>query len=141
MNDLIMRIAFLKAMCVVTCSKAFVFVDDIKVKTFFDNEIEINCINKKLTNERDLSIRHETIMFMIVIIENNVKFVDIYDDFEIRLRNATIIVFIFIVIKSNHFLILKRFFERFVKMSNTNMNDDFLELIIHSNNKSTRVFF
>ena len=83
MNDLIIRIAFLKTMCVVICSKAFVFVDDVKVKTLFDNEVEINCINKKLTNEVDLSIRHETIMFMIVVIENNVKFVDICDDLEI----------------------------------------------------------
>ena len=141
MNDLIVRISSLKAMCVVACSKTFVSIENVKVKTLFDNEVEINCINKRLVDEANLFIRHETIMSMIATTNDNVKFVKVCDDLKVRLREVIIITSIFVILKSNHDLILERFFERVARMSSTNMNDESLKLVMHFDDEFTRVFF
>ena len=141
MDDLVMRIASLKAMCVVACPKAFVSVGDVKVKALFDSGAEINCISKKLADEAGLPIRHGTAMSMVAATGDSAKFVGICDDLEVRLGGATITVPAFVVAKSDHSLILGRPFERSARMSSTNMDDGSLELVVHSDDGSTRVSF
>ena len=48
LKKIIVRIVFFCSMYVVVCSIMNVSIDDVKIKTLFDNDVEINCMSKKL---------------------------------------------------------------------------------------------
>ena len=113
----------------------------MKIKILFYNEIKINCTNKRLVDETNLFICYKTILLIIIITNDNVKFVKICDNLKIRLKKTIIIISIFVIFKSNYNLIFEQFFKRVVRMSNTNINDEFLKLIMYFDNKFIKVSF
>ena len=56
-------------MYVVVCSIMNVLIKNVKVKTLFDNNVEIDCMSKKLTNSTQLFIRQKTNIIMINFID------------------------------------------------------------------------
>ena len=50
LKEIVARIVFFYLMYVVVCSTMNVSIDDVKIKTLFDNDVEINCMSKKLTD-------------------------------------------------------------------------------------------
>ena len=48
LKKIIVRIVFFRSMYVVVCSTINVFINDVKIKTLFNNNVEINCMSKKL---------------------------------------------------------------------------------------------
>ena len=49
-REIVIRVAFLRFMYVVICSIVNVTIENIKIKTMFNSEAEINCIFKRLTD-------------------------------------------------------------------------------------------
>ena len=48
LKKIIVQIVFFRLMYVVICSIMNIFINDVKIKTLFDNNVEINCMSKKL---------------------------------------------------------------------------------------------
>ena len=57
LKEIVVQITFFHLMYVVVCFTMNVLIDDVKIKTLFDNDVEINCILKKLIDATQLSIR------------------------------------------------------------------------------------
>ena len=57
LKEFVVRIVFFRSMYVVVCSIMNVSINDVKIKTLFDNDVEINYISKKLTDATQFSIR------------------------------------------------------------------------------------
>ena len=72
---------------------------------------------------------------MINVIDERARFFDVCEAVSISIDSITISISIFVVKCSNHELLLKRFFQRAVRMSSINMNDESLEIILHSLNE------
>ena len=58
-----------------------------------------------------------------------------------NIDNITISISVFVVKRSNHELLLKRLFQRAARINSINMNDESLEMILHSLNEKKRVSF
>ena len=56
LKEIIIRIIFFRSIYVVICSTIIVSIDDVKIKTLFNNNVEINCMLKKLTDATQLFI-------------------------------------------------------------------------------------
>ena len=50
-NELIIRVTFFRNIYAIICFIVYIDIKNYRVKTIFDNEIEINYIFKKLVNE------------------------------------------------------------------------------------------
>ena len=48
LKEIVVRVVFFRLMYAVVCLMMNVSIDDIKIKTLFDNDVEINCISKRL---------------------------------------------------------------------------------------------
>ena len=48
LKEIVVRIVFFRSMYIVVCFIMNVSIDDVKIKTLFNNDVEINCISKKL---------------------------------------------------------------------------------------------
>ena len=57
LKEIVARVAFLRSMYAVVCSTMNVLIENIKVKAVFNNNVEVNCMSKKLTNSTQLFIR------------------------------------------------------------------------------------
>ena len=56
LKKIVARIVFLYSMYVVVYSTINVVINNVKIKTLFDNNIKINCMSKKLINATQLFI-------------------------------------------------------------------------------------
>ena len=56
-KEIVVQIVFFRSMYIVVCSTMSVFIDDIKIKTLFNNNVEINYMSKKLIDATQLFIR------------------------------------------------------------------------------------
>ena len=56
LRKIVVRIVFFRLMYAVVCSMMNVSIDDVKIKTLFDNDVEINCMSKKLIDATQLFI-------------------------------------------------------------------------------------
>ena len=56
LRKIVIRVVFLHLMYVVVCSIVNVMIENIKIKTMFNNEAEVNCIFKQLTDVTQLFI-------------------------------------------------------------------------------------
>ena len=59
----------------------------------------------------------------------------------ISIDSIIISISVFVVKRSDHELLLKRLFQRAARMSSININDESLEMILHSLNEKKRVNF
>ena len=57
LKEIVARVVFLRFMYVITCSTMSVIIENVKIKTMFDNETEINCMFKWLINVVHLFVR------------------------------------------------------------------------------------
>ena len=78
---------------------------------------------------------------MINVTDERARFFDICETVLINIDSITISISVFVVKRSDHELFLKRFFQRAVYMSFINMNDESLEMILHSLNEEKRMSF
>ena len=56
LKKIIIRIIFFYLMYVVVCLTMNVFINDVKIKMLFDNDIKINCMSKRLIDATQLFI-------------------------------------------------------------------------------------
>ena len=57
LKEIVARIVFFHSMYIVVCSMINVLINNVKIKTLFNNDIEINYISKKLIDATQLFIR------------------------------------------------------------------------------------
>ena len=111
-----------------------VFIDDVKIKTLFNNDVEINCMSKKLIDATQLFIRQEINIVIINFINKCARFFNVYKSIFINIESIIISMFIFVIEHSDHDFFLDRFFQRIACMNVVNINNDLLKMILHSLN-------
>ena len=57
LREIVAQVVFFRSMYVVVCSTMNVSIKNIKIKTLFDSDVEVNCMSKRLTNSTQLFIR------------------------------------------------------------------------------------
>ena len=107
----------------------------------FDSEAEVNCIFKRLIDVAQLFVRQNINIIIINVIDERARFFDVCETVFINIDSITISISVFVVKRSDHELLLKRFFQRDAHMSSINMNDESFERILHSLNEGKRVSF
>ena len=50
LKKIVIRVAFLRFMYAIICLTMSVMIEKNKIKAMFDNDAEINCMSKRLTN-------------------------------------------------------------------------------------------
>ena len=78
---------------------------------------------------------------MINIIDERARFFNVCKTVFVNINNITISISVFVVKCSNHELLLKRLFQRVVRMSSINMNNKSFEMILYSLNEKKRMSF
>ena len=128
-------------MYAVVCSTMSVSIKNIKVKALFDSDAEVNCMLKKLTNSTQLFIHQSINIAMMNFTDERAHFFDVCESMLINIENIIISISIFVIKRSNHELLLDRFFQRIARMSAVNMNDNSLKMMLHSLNNEKRINF
>ena len=134
LRKIIARVVFLRLMYAVVCSIMNVSIDDVKIKTLFDNDVEINYMLKRLTDATQLFIHQKISIVMMNFIDERARFFDVCELILVNIENIIILVFIFVIKRSDHDFLLDRFFQRIVYMNVVNMNNGSLKIILHSLN-------
>ena len=78
---------------------------------------------------------------MINVINERARFFNVCEIVPISIDSIIIFILIFVVKRSDHELLLKRFFQRAARTSSININDELFEMILHSLNKKKRMSF
>ena len=141
LKKIVIRAAFLHLMYVVVCSIVNVMIENIKIKTMFNSEAEVNCMFKRLTDAVQLFVRQNINIIMINVTDERARFFDVCEAVLISIDSIIISISIFVVKRSDHKFVLKRFFQRAACMSSININDELLEMILHSLNEKKRMSF
>ena len=141
LRKIVACVVSLRFMYIVVCSIVNVMIENIKIKVMFNNEAEINCIFKRLIDAVQLSVRQNTNIMMINIINERARFFDVCETVLISIDSIMISISVFVVKCSDHELHLKRSFQRTAYMSSININDKSFEMILHSLNEKKRVSF
>ena len=141
LKKIVVQIAFFRSMYVVACSTMNMSIDDVKIKTLFDSDVEINCMSKKLTDVTQLSIRQEISIVMMNFIDERARFFNVCESILVNIESIIISTFIFVIECSNHDFFLDCSFQRIARMSVINMNDDLLKIMLHSLNDEKRMNF
>ena len=116
-------------------------IKNIKIQEMCNSEADINCMFKRLINAAQLFMRQSINIIMINVINERARFFDVCETVFISIDSITISISVFVVKRSDHELLLKRSFQRAARMSSINMNDESLEMILHSLNEKKRVSF
>ena len=74
-------------------------------------------------------------------IDERTRFFDVCESMFINIENIIISIFIFVIKRLNHELFLNRFFQRIVRISAININNDSLKMMLHSLNNEKRINF
>ena len=141
LKKIVIRVAFLRFMYIVACSIVSIMIENIKIKAMFDSRTEVNCMFKWLIDVAQLFVRQNISIIIINITDERARFFDVCETVLINIDNITISISVFVVKRSDHELLLKRFFQRAARMNSINMNDESLEMILHSLNEKKRVSF
>ena len=141
LKKIVTRVTFLRLMYAVVCSIVSVMIENIKIKMMFDNGAEVNCMFKRLTDVVQLLIRQNINIIMINVIDERARFFNVCEAIFISIDSITISISIFVMKRSDHELLLKRLFQRAVHINFINMNDELLEMILHSLNEKKRINF
>ena len=102
---------------------------------------KVNCMFKRLIDTTQLFVRQNISINITNIINKRARFFDVCETIFTNIDNIIISISVFVVKYSNHELFLKRFFQYTVHINFINMNDQFLEMILHFLNKTKRVNF
>ena len=107
-------------------------IDDVKIKTLFDNDVEVNCMLKKLTDATQLFIRQKINIVMMNFIDERARFFNVCESIFVNIESIIISALIFVIECSDHDLFFDRFFQRIACMNVININNDSLKMILHS---------
>ena len=116
-------------------------IENIKIKAMFDSGAEINCMFKRLIDAAQLRVRQNINIIIINVTDERARFFDMCEAVFISIDSITISISVFVVKRSNHELLLKRLFQRAARINSINMNDESLEMILHSLNEKKRMSF
>ena len=141
LREIVARIVFFYSMYVVAYFIINVSINDVKIKTLFNNDVEINCMSKRLTDATQFFIRQKINIVMMNFINEHIHFFDVYKLIFVSIENIIISTLIFIIKRSDHDLLLDHLFQRIVHMNVINMNNDSLKMILHSLNNEKRINF
>ena len=141
LKEIVTRVIFLRLMYVVVCSIVNVMIKDIKMKIMFNSKAEVNCMFKRLVNAAQLSVRQSINIIIINVIDERVRFFNVYETVFININSIMMLISVFVVKRSDHELLLKRLFQRAAHMSFINMNNESFEIILHSLNEEKRINF
>ena len=141
LKEIITRIVIFRLIYVVICFTINVSIDDVKIKTLFDNDVEINCMSKKLIDATQLFIRQKINIIIINFINERVRFFNVCESIFVNIKNIIISTFIFVIKRSNHDFFLDCFFQRIACINIININNDLLKMILHSLNDEKRMNF
>ena len=131
LKKIVIRIVFFRSMYVVICFTMNVSIDDVKIKTLFDNDVEINCMLKKLTDATQFLIHQEISIIIMNFINERARFFNVCESILVNIKSIIISTFIFVIERSDHDFFFDRFFQRIVYMNVINMNNDSLKMILH----------
>ena len=106
LKEIIVRIVFFRSMYAVVYLMINVFINDVKIKTLFDNNVKINYMLKKLIDATQFLIRQEINIIMMNFIDKYVRFFDICELIFINIENIIILIFIFVIEHLNHDFLL-----------------------------------
>ena len=141
LKEIVIRVVFLHFIYVVVCSIVNVMIENIKIKTMFNNEAEINCMFKRLIDVAQLFMCQNINIIIINVIDERTRFFNVCETVFINIDSIIISISVFVVKRSDHELFLKRLFQRAARMNSINMNDESLEMILHSLNEKKRMNF
>ena len=141
LKEIVTRVIFLRFMYVIACLIVNVMIENIKIKAMFHNGAEINCVFKRLTDVVQLFVHQNINIIMINVTNERARFFNVCEVVSINVNNITISISVFVMKRSDHELLLKRFFQRAACMNFINMNDELFEMILHSLNKKKRMSF
>ena len=102
LKEIVARIVFFRSIYVIVCFTMNVSIDDIKIETLFDNDVEINYMSKKLSNATQLFIYQKINIVMMNFIDERVRFFDVCESIFVNIENIIILTFIFMIKRSNH---------------------------------------
>ena len=131
LRKIVVQIVSFRLMYTVVCSTMNVFIDDVKIKTLFNNDVKIYYMSKRLTDATQLFIRQKINIVMINFIDERARFFNICESIFVNIKNIIISIFIFVIEHSNHDLFLDHFFQRIVRMNVVNINNDSLKMILY----------
>ena len=141
LREILTRITFLYFIYIVVCSVVSVTIENIKIKTMFNNGAEINCIFKRLINVAQPFMRQDINIIMINVTDERARFFKVCETVLESINSITMTVSVFVMKRSDHELLLKRLFQCAARMSCINMNNESFEMILHSLNKKKRISF
>ena len=72
-------------------------IENIKIKTMFDNEAEVNCIFKRSTDAAQLSVRQNINIIRINIINERARFFDVCETVLINIGSITRSISVFVI--------------------------------------------
>jgi len=70
---------------------------NIKIKTIFNNNAKINCINKDFANKTNLIIRQNVFILLVKITKARIRFEEIIKNAKILIKEVIIYIYIFVV--------------------------------------------
>ena len=71
---------------------------------------------------------------MLNFINERARFFNVYKSIFVIIENIIILIFIFMIERSDHDFFFNRFFQRIICMNVINMNNDLLKMILYSLN-------
>ena len=86
-------------------------------------------------------MRQSINIIIIKVTNERVRFFDVCETVLISIENITISIPVFVIKRSDHELLLKRFFQRAARMNSINMNDKLFKMILDFLNKKKGVSF
>ena len=135
LKKIVTCVAFLCLIYVVVCLIVSVIIENVKIKTMFNNEIKIKYIFKRLTDIVQLFMCRSINIIMINVINKRARSFNVCKTGFINIDSIMISIFIFVVKRSDYELFSKRSFQRTTCMNFINMNDKLFEMILYSLNK------
>ena len=102
LKKIVVWIVFFRSIYAVACSTMNVSINNITIKTLFDNNVEINCMSKKLIDATQLFIRQKINIVMMNFINKRAHFFDVCESIFVSIESIIISTSIFVIERSNH---------------------------------------
>ena len=131
LKKIVVRIVFFRSIYVIIWLMMNVLIDDVKIKTLFNNNVEINYMSKKLIDTTQLFIHQKISIIMINFINKRVHFFNICESIFVSIKNIIVFIFVFMIQRLNHNFLFNCFFQRIAHMNIVNINNDLLKIILH----------
>ena len=117
------------------------FIDDVKIKILFDNDVEINYMSKRLTDATQFFICQEINIIIMNFINERACFFNVCKLIFVNIKSIIISIFIFMIKRLNYNFFLNYFFQRIICINIINMNNNLFKIILHSLNNEKRIKF